>query len=434
MNKTGKIEGTVSLKDGIDPVGTDVYIPGTSFTAKADHDGYFKIFYLPADTYTLRYERTDYSAVEIANIVVEKGETTTLGDVELGFDSGAISGIVRSETSALVDGATVLASSVTTPGYVENTVTNAGGFYILSGLREDTFNLTFSKPGYSTEIVNGIAVVKEQTTVQDATLDINSGTIKGQVTSGGPGLPNATVLATHLTISNLTYNTVTNALGNYTLGGLEPGDYDLDFMAVGYSSAQITGVTVTVGATVSGQDTDLTPATDYISGTVTLEGESDHAGVTVTATHTTLTNVVYSAVSNSDGDYFIINPTPGDYLVFASRPNYASPPATEITVSGGTPVTGVNIPLEKAKGYVTGFVLLEGQGRPFGLQRLYRGDRLRLLDRCYRLLLDVRADRQLPGGRDGEQALLSSADLRRQPDGTAGPDLRRAVIYPGHDP
>ncbi|MDQ3230471.1 MAG: carboxypeptidase-like regulatory domain-containing protein, partial [Pseudobdellovibrionaceae bacterium] len=81
--KVGAIVGKIKLETGGDFVGTDIYIPGTSYIAKTDAEGRFVLGFLPAGIYALRAERDGYVSSEWTNITVIKNETTLLDDVTL---------------------------------------------------------------------------------------------------------------------------------------------------------------------------------------------------------------------------------------------------------------------------------------------------------------------------------------------------------------
>ena len=60
LAETGSIQGSVRLVDGKSPLGIDVYIPGTSMTAKAGPDGEFTILFVPEGQYDLIFEKDGY--------------------------------------------------------------------------------------------------------------------------------------------------------------------------------------------------------------------------------------------------------------------------------------------------------------------------------------------------------------------------------------
>lgn len=83
LEETGAIQGTVSLADGANPLGIDVYIPGTSFTAKASDTGSFFILYVPAGKYDLIYEKDGYYYEAIDGVLVRSKLVRNVSEVIL---------------------------------------------------------------------------------------------------------------------------------------------------------------------------------------------------------------------------------------------------------------------------------------------------------------------------------------------------------------
>ncbi|KAA3612179.1 MAG: TonB-dependent receptor [Calditrichaeota bacterium] len=75
----GKISGTVLDSESGDPLpGANVTIPGTTLGGAADVNGNFVILNVPVGTYTLKAEFIGYRAVEITEVRINSGLTTTL--------------------------------------------------------------------------------------------------------------------------------------------------------------------------------------------------------------------------------------------------------------------------------------------------------------------------------------------------------------------
>ncbi len=83
-----------------------------------------------------------------------------------------------------------------------------------------------------------------------------------------------------------------------------------------------------------------TPPEGSISGTVTLEGQTNHSGVTVVADPGGA-----SVVTNVVGDYVLDGLIDGTYTVTASKPDWSTSVVEGVVVSGGGSVTGVNMVL-----------------------------------------------------------------------------------------
>src|SRR5205085_4954243 len=112
-------------------------------------------------------------------------------------------------------------------------------------------------------------------------------TISGTVRLGDGGLPGVTVSAGGR-------SAVTDAKGQYKIGGLTSGDYSVTASLAEYTFSPASQG-VTLGPSQSGIDFTATRNTYAISGTV-REGHSGLAGVTVSAGGQT-------AVTGGDGKY-----------------------------------------------------------------------------------------------------------------------------------
>lgn len=78
MKQMGIIKGQVQLAGQNDHVGIDVYVPGTSFGAKTDEQGYFKISYVPQGRYRLRVEKDRWQGIYKENLIVEESDGNTV--------------------------------------------------------------------------------------------------------------------------------------------------------------------------------------------------------------------------------------------------------------------------------------------------------------------------------------------------------------------
>ncbi|MBF0105780.1 MAG: carboxypeptidase regulatory-like domain-containing protein [Deltaproteobacteria bacterium] len=89
LSMTGSISGNVQLNGQADHSGIDVYIPGTSFTAKTDENGNYTIYYLPAGTYESITAETDgYLSDFIDDVVVEPASNTVVNNLVLWASTG----------------------------------------------------------------------------------------------------------------------------------------------------------------------------------------------------------------------------------------------------------------------------------------------------------------------------------------------------------
>ncbi len=83
LKETGAIKGNVKLIDKEDHIGSEVYVPGTSFIAKTDRNGDFFILYIPEGKYELVGEKDDYQLTSFGTFRVVSKKVTYAGDFVL---------------------------------------------------------------------------------------------------------------------------------------------------------------------------------------------------------------------------------------------------------------------------------------------------------------------------------------------------------------
>lgn len=74
----------------------------------------------------------------------------------LAFAQSGIAGVVRDSSGAVLPGVAVEATSPALIEKVRATVTDGSGAYILNDLRPGQYSVTFTLPGFSTVVRNGI--------------------------------------------------------------------------------------------------------------------------------------------------------------------------------------------------------------------------------------------------------------------------------------
>jgi len=253
---------------------------------------------------------------------------------------GSISGKVQPKDSkAKVDvklGNTVEAS----------TTIDSDGNYAIKNLEEDVYDLVITAEGYETVTVKGV-YVKARTNTDTGTITLT----KPGVPPSGPGtvFGNVTDADTKAAISGVTIKidnktTQTDENGNYTITGIQPGNYNLtatkDLYLPYSTSVQILAGTSTsinislmsIGQ-VRGKITDTTTGAGIQNASITIGGQTSY--------------------TNSSGDYYIVNILPGTYSITVSKSGYLSDYNT-LHIVGGQ-VTTYNTSLDRA-GSVTGKV------------------------------------------------------------------------------
>jgi hypothetical protein len=98
LQATGSLTGTVGfLNDAaVDPEGTLVYIPGTSFSAYTDANGRFVLGGLPPGSYQANLQRDGFAVTKLKDLMIEEGKTTDTGPITLSLALGPEGGITVS--------------------------------------------------------------------------------------------------------------------------------------------------------------------------------------------------------------------------------------------------------------------------------------------------------------------------------------------------
>ena len=368
IKKTGTISGNVKLEGESDFTGTDVFIPGTSYMAKTDGSGNYTITGVPEGVHRLAFMRDGFTTAyrtDVSLIIDESDEENIVhaGDVILQPATASIIGQLAFEgiQNSPYPAVTVTAvneSDVTVSG--GTTTSDENGQFVINNLKDGTYTLQFvpSTSVFQSAKITSVEVKSpSDTLVNDIVIQANGGQVSGRITNSEGGLENATVL---LENSSYRYSTVTGSDGSYVLKNVIAGDYEVTFMASGYTTFK-TSIAVSSGQITSLSDISLTPAYGFITGKVFLEGQEQHSGITVTAKSTDLKNqLTYTVVTGSDGSFSIRVDKAAQYLVTASASGYlqSSPVPADVTLGYVSEVPMLS--LKKNVATFRGNVQLEG--------------------------------------------------------------------------
>lgn len=315
----------------------------------------FPVFERPAEgagNVTIFSSLPGFALEHAGTFGVGHGDQTILGSTILlnKLEPGTVTGkVTDSATGKPLAGVTVTLVNVPFTNVTQTTTTDANGNYTFTnvpatppagtmGISASSYVLTFSATGYNTVVLGvapnsannvAIPVLSQQTTVINAALVIQGGSITGTVTDGTNPFPNATVTATPTTLTTKPIVVTANAQGIFTFQNLNPDVYILVATAPGRmagtpvretvaAAATITGVILTIGptTTVTTPPPGTVVNTDSISGMVTISSGTttqpvvngqvqllNSAGATVMATTNTSSTGAYSFTALADGTY-----------------------------------------------------------------------------------------------------------------------------------
>jgi len=198
----------------------------------------------------------------------------------------------------------------------KETFSNENGEYHM-GLYPGTHALTFSHPDYIEVTIEDIIVIEDQTNQMDVVMN-QLGMISGTVSDNDSD----PIMGVIVSIAGQSADT-TDAEGAYFIGGLEAGNYDVDFSHVDYRDTTATGVQV--------QDNETTYLNmilnqfGAVTGIVANNGGSPISGVIVTAD-------TESDTTDADGIYYLGGLDTGSYDVSFSHNAYVDTTVSDVEV------------------------------------------------------------------------------------------------------
>lgn len=349
---TGRVTGE---HDGAGVAGVQVTLWGTTFDAFStvtDADGHYQLGGLPADTYTVEFQRPtgSYFVTEYWDDAPDWGSATplTLGadEVLTNVDAalvlgGGISGTVARDA----DGQPVANAYVTLRpiggGPVQSVGTSWDGTYEARGLAPGPVEVFVGKPSdqnlvseYYDDALDPasatpvVVVAGQMTEGIDASLAVG-GVIEGTVTRDSDGSPVEGVAVVTMASGQFRF-AYTGQDGTWRLDGLPSGEYTLQFHPPWDSGLagefwndvgtheEATPIAVGAGEVVSAIDVGLAEAAQ-ISGTVTRDADGTPVeGVTVVLVRG---SQMWGAVTDADGRWSFTGVAPGSYLLSFHPPD-----------------------------------------------------------------------------------------------------------------
>lgn len=362
---------------------------GIPLSGQVSWDGSFS-YYDPA-TYYWKYEKAPNGTYFVriqytGGAIVDNTLSVTVNTLE-------ISGNIKDATSSLpISDVYVYAYG---PSY-SNGMTDAAGNYKLAGLKAGSYNLSFSKPGYSYKTVSGVSAgatnanysldrpgyikINARRGVSDSIIDpenwgsANLWSASGVYNSYYGSLHFAVDVSTSdnggwVSSGNAyeTENTTgTYQGGKWTIIEASPGTYNFRADLYGYGSVEKTGITIAAGQTT--EITDIIFARKKsIQGTVVLpEAVTDSWGsyVSIEAlpsgyTYGTAWGWCQIPLGQSSATYVIYGIDAGGWTLRTFAPGYARGTVSVTVGAADEVVTAPNITLTTG-GTITGTITVEG--------------------------------------------------------------------------
>ncbi|MCF6137925.1 carboxypeptidase regulatory-like domain-containing protein [Pseudalkalibacillus berkeleyi] len=184
---------------------------------------------------------------------------------------------------------------------------------------------------------------------------VANGGVVGIVNDQSTGFPLSGVVVELKDGATTIATTTTNTNGKYTLTGIPPGSYTIEYSKVNYLT-NIQSVSITSGV-ITRKDVFLTELTGSINGTVTNSGGGAINNATVLLVDTS-GNIVDDTTTNIAGSYSFPSISAGQYSIQVTATNFQSATKGVKVTANNTSI--VNFVLEPNPGTVQGVVTSEG--------------------------------------------------------------------------
>ncbi len=273
----------------------------------------------------------------------------TIANASLIPNGGTIQGTVTNAmTSMPIAGASVFIFQNRT--LIASTTTNGSGTYTVDDLAPDSYVVLVTATGFQ-EQVEGAIVSSGMTTTADFALQLNPGSISGQVTDVQTSAPLEDAHIALFKDSILVGFDNSDSSGNYTFPDLAPGNYAVVVTRTGYNS-QFVGATV-----VSNVNTVVNFALTYPPGTIA--GRVIETGTSLPIPAATVSafqgeTFVSSDLTDEEGNYEIPDLAPGEYTLVVLADDYQGA-SSAASVSANTTTT-VNFSLSLNPGTLAGTI------------------------------------------------------------------------------
>lgn len=331
------------------------------YTLSTNESGEFSSSTILIGTYSLLITKSGYVDIALNSIPIVGGSTYDIGTKTMIVGSAGINGRVILEGVSNYSGVTVTATSTSDFSKVYTTTSDEDGSYYFLSLDSGIYSIKLQKEGFISDASQQVSLENGKiSSVKTITLKNESSTISGTVAlTGGTDYTAIQVLVMNSATST-TFNTTTDRNGKYVVKNLTAGTYELIFSKGGYGSVTVKDVQIGKGEEKILDNVILEVAYTSVKGNITLEEASDYSGTLVTATNISNTELIYSAITNSDGNFTLAKMYAGEYSIVVSRSNYLSATLPTVTVVDDTPIDCGTTELVIAKGEITGLVKLEG--------------------------------------------------------------------------
>lgn len=191
LEETGSISGKALRAEASNHLGTDVFVPGTSFTAKTDEQGNFILLNMPVGTYRLAAMFPGFQENVRENISVAAKSDTKLEDVTLIHAPAEQKPRTVSGQVVDTDGFGVGGAIISTTPASEKVNADGNGNFVLKNLQPTSYVVSADRAGYGSNSRN-----VDLTSAENIDITILVANFAGRTTNSPPtvqikGVPTA---------------------------------------------------------------------------------------------------------------------------------------------------------------------------------------------------------------------------------------------------
>ncbi|MHC4945591.1 MAG: carboxypeptidase regulatory-like domain-containing protein, partial [Planctomycetota bacterium] len=368
LRKAGSISGTVKDAKGlpVKDIDVDLMLSKANFAnitdteagdTETDESGVFRFDDLAPDKYSVMIAEPGYVSQAIKGIKLESGEHRD--DLKFVLDQGlGISGTVMALIKlTLTQSLANFSDSITEQYRPHFSRTEAEGTFTVMGLKDKTYDLDVTADGYSAHKQGDIAAGTGGLLI---TLH-EGGVISGIVFAEASGEPvkeykiritqtkgGETSMFDPFGFQNQSSRSINDDKGKFTLNGLVPGTYSLEFKADGFSNKKLKGVTLEPESEARGLIVAMIPESSIIGTVRDARTGEPIAGATISRTsglqgmmQSLMTGESFS--TNSEGRFKVGGLSEGKIRLVARHNDYEETSTDELFLAQSETLEGIEI-------------------------------------------------------------------------------------------
>ncbi len=342
---------------------------GDPLTLSTNENGEFSSSTVPIGTYTVSISKSGYIDIVCNDVPIVGGRTYEVGTKTLVSGTAGITGRIVLEGVSNYSGITVSATSLTDASKFYTTTTTDDGAYYFMSIESGAYSLKMQKDGYITDSTQQVSLTAGSVSqVKTITLKSESSIVTGNVSLEGSSSSVGVNILLKSTENEATFSTTTDYNGRFVFNNVKAGGYELILSKDGYANVSIKDLYVEKGVEKTLDSIVMNIAFTSVRGQVSLEGRTDLSGALVTATNISNTDIIYSAITNSQGVFTFAKMYSGEYQIVVSCNGYSSITLPTVKVVDDKPMDVGSVSLKIERGTIAGIARLEGYSDYSGIK------------------------------------------------------------------